>query len=53
MSLALSINDQIAVQADDPDPLPENPPGIYAVAGLNTPTSSFAFDDILVSKYTP
>lgn len=53
MSLAFSINGTLAVQADDSDPLPENPPGIYAVAGLNTPTSSFAFDDILVSQYKP
>jgi len=37
----------------DSDPLPENPPGIYAVAGLNTKTSSFAFDNIAVNPYTP
>jgi hypothetical protein len=53
MTLALSINDRIAVQADDPKPLPENPAGIYAVAGLKTPTSSFTFDNIQVSPYTP
>lgn len=53
MSLSLSINGTVTVQADDPTPLPDNPPGIYAVAGLNTPTSSFAFDDIRVGPYQP
>jgi hypothetical protein len=53
MSLTLTVNGQVAVQADDPDPLPDNPPGLYVVAGLNTPTSTLAFDDILVSRYTP
>ena len=53
MQLSLTVNGQVAVQADDSNPLPENPPGVYAVAGLDTKTSTFAFDDILVSQYTP
>ncbi len=53
MDLTLTVDGQIAVQADDPTPLPPNPPGIYTVAGLDTPTSTFAFDDIQVSPYPP
>lgn len=53
MDLTLTVNGQVAVQADDPTPLPPNPPGIYTVAGLQTPRSTFAYDDILVSPYSP
>jgi hypothetical protein len=53
MDLTLTVNGEVAVQAEDATPLPPNPPGIYTVAGLDSPTSTFAYDDILVSPFTP
>lgn len=53
LDLTLTVNGSVAVQAEDSSPLPPNPPGIYTVAGLDRPSSTFAFDDILVSPYTP
>lgn len=53
MTVTLTVNGKQAVTADDPQPLADNPPGIYAVAGLDTPNSAFSFDDILVSPYNP
>lgn len=53
LQLALSVNGRTAVEVADPSPLPENPPGIYAVAGLDAVTSTFAFDDIRVGPYSP
>jgi hypothetical protein len=48
MSVELTVDGRPRVWAVDPHPLPENPPGIYAAAGLSAPTSSFAFDNVSV-----
>jgi hypothetical protein len=53
MDLRLTVNGDVAVQAEDPRPLPENPAGIYAVAGAESPTSTFTFDDVVVEPFTP
>lgn len=53
MTFAFKVNGQQTVTADDKNPLPDNPPGIYAVAGLKTVTSTLVFDDLQISPYTP
>jgi hypothetical protein len=53
VQLAFRVNDQPAGQAEDPAPLPDNPPGIYAVAGLTTRFATFGFDDVRVAPGQP
>jgi hypothetical protein len=49
MHLELAVNGTVTVKADDPKPLPENPPGIYVATGLLSPQTTFVYDDFTVT----
>jgi hypothetical protein len=49
LRVTVLVNGAVAIRADDPAPLPENPPGIFAAAGRRTPSSVFGWDDVRVS----
>lgn len=53
ISITFKVNGRVTVEVDDSEPLPDNAPGIYVVAGVNSTSSSFAFDDVVIGPAKP